>query len=168
MLPCSSHLNCLPKPSTKPLPSPGETLSESRFGTGPEIFPPPPCLSSIQTNEIKALESRREICAKLFQSRQTVPDALPLLGPADVPLSLLVFYSYYPKIDVFIKSFFRWHLSHLSKSFHQAFRGPNVYRGLFSDPQFWALFSSWLGSADCHLFKLWPGILAAYSALAPE
>jgi len=108
--------------------------------------------SSSQTNEIKALESRRKR-AKLFQRGKLFLTLYLLVLPTT--LSLLVF-SYYPKIDVFIKSFFRWQPPTVEE-----FIGFGNFIEAFSDPQFWASFKLVGILLIANLFKLWPGILAA-------
>lgn len=70
-------------------------------------------------------------------------------------LSLLVF-SYYPKIDVVIMSFFRWKPPAV-----QEFVGLQNFLEAFSDPQFWQSFQLVGILLAANLLKLWPGILAA-------
>jgi len=70
-------------------------------------------------------------------------------------LSLLVF-SYYPKIDVVIMSFFRWKPPAI-----QEFVGLRNFLEIFGDPQFWQSFKLVGILLTANLLKLWPGILAA-------
>ncbi|MDQ8209880.1 hypothetical protein QEH52_20345, partial [Coraliomargarita sp. SDUM461003] len=70
-------------------------------------------------------------------------------------LSLLIF-SYYPKIDVFMMSFFRWQPPTV-----QEFIGLRNFKEAFSDPMFWQSFKLVGILLVANLLKLWPGILAA-------
>lgn len=70
-------------------------------------------------------------------------------------LSLLIF-SYYPKIDVVLMSFFRWKPPAV-----QEFIGLRNFLEAFSDPQFWQSFQLVGILLAANLLKLWPGILAA-------
>lgn len=70
-------------------------------------------------------------------------------------LSLLVF-SYYPKADVVIMSFFRWIPGQVME-----FNGTSNYREAFADPLFWNSFKLVGVLLLANLVKLWPGILAA-------
>lgn len=70
-------------------------------------------------------------------------------------LSLLVF-SYYPKIDVVLMSFFRW-----QPPLVQDWAGFNNYLEAFSDPIFWQSFQLVGIILLANLFKMWPGIFAA-------
>lgn len=74
---------------------------------------------------------------------------LPTIG------SLLLF-SYYPKVDVVIMSFFRWVPSQIRE-----FIGFDNFREAFADPQFWQSFKLVGILLVANLAKLWPGILAA-------
>ncbi|WOO41279.1 carbohydrate ABC transporter permease [Rubellicoccus peritrichatus] len=74
---------------------------------------------------------------------------LPTIG------SLLLF-SYYPKVDVVIMSFFRWVPSQIRE-----FIGFNNFKEAFADPQFWQSFKLVGILLVANLAKLWPGILAA-------
>lgn len=69
--------------------------------------------------------------------------------------SLLIF-SYYPKVDVVIMSFFRWVPSQIRE-----FIGFGNFREAFADPQFWQSFKLVGILLVANLAKLWPGILAA-------
>ncbi|GHB98816.1 carbohydrate ABC transporter permease [Cerasicoccus arenae] len=70
-------------------------------------------------------------------------------------LSLLIF-SYYPKIDVVIMSFFRWKPPAVKE-----FIGLRNFLEAFSDPQFWQSFKLVGILLMANLLKLWPGIFAA-------
>lgn len=69
--------------------------------------------------------------------------------------SLLVF-SYYPKIDVVVMSFFRW-----EPPFVQDFVGLENFREAMTDPMLWDSFKLVGIILVVNLFKLWPGIFAA-------
>jgi len=70
-------------------------------------------------------------------------------------LSLLIF-SYYPKVDVFIMSFFRWRPPTVEE-----FIGLRNFKEAFADPMFWQSFKLVGILLVANLIKLWPGILAA-------
>ncbi len=74
---------------------------------------------------------------------------LPTIG------SLLVF-SYYPKADVVLMSFFRWIPGQVLE-----FNGTSNYQEAFADPLFWNSFKLVGVLLLANLVKLWPGILAA-------
>ncbi|WPJ95839.1 hypothetical protein SH580_20695 [Coraliomargarita algicola] len=68
----------------------------------------------------------------------------------------LAIFSYYPKIDVFIMSFFRWQPPTV-----QEFVGFKNFIEAFADPQFWSSFKLVGILLVANLIKLWPGIFAA-------
>ncbi|MGF1530442.1 MAG: carbohydrate ABC transporter permease [Puniceicoccaceae bacterium] len=103
--------------------------------------------SSESPHQAEALRSRIANRAKLYTSLYLL--VLP------TTLSLLVF-SYYPKIDVVIMSFFRW-----NPPFVQDPVGFQNYLEAFSDPIFWSSFKLVGIILVANLFKLWPGIFAA-------
>ncbi|MGE9291520.1 MAG: carbohydrate ABC transporter permease [Puniceicoccales bacterium] len=70
-------------------------------------------------------------------------------------LSLLVF-SYYPKIDVVIMSFFRWEPPTVEE-----YIGFENFIRAFKDPRFWQSFQLVGILLVANLLKLWPGIFAA-------
>ncbi|MBC2603625.1 carbohydrate ABC transporter permease [Puniceicoccus vermicola] len=91
--------------------------------------------------------------AKFFQKSKLYLSLYLLVLPTT--LSLLVF-SYYPKIDVVIMSFFRWEPPSV-----QEYIGFDNFARAFKDPQFWQSFKLVGILLVANLLKLWPGILAA-------
>jgi ABC-type sugar transport system permease subunit len=91
--------------------------------------------------------------AKLFQKSKLYLALYLLVLPTT--LSLLIF-SYYPKVDVFLMSFFRWQPPTVEE-----FIGLGNFKEAFSDPMFWSSFKLVGILLVANLFKLWPGILAA-------
>lgn len=76
-----------------------------------------------------------------------------LLFPA---LFCLVVFSYYPKIDVLFKSFYRWIPGQLLEHI-----GFGNFRDAFSDPQFWSSFQLVGIILVANVVKLIPGIISA-------
>lgn len=74
---------------------------------------------------------------------------------APVTISLAVF-SYYPKWDVVVMSFYRWEPSSV-----QEYVGLRNFEDAFADPQFWNSFYIVGLLFLANLFKMWPGIIAA-------
>ncbi len=106
--------------------------------------PQPPVLDSHTSGKLRA---------KLFQKSKLYIALYLLVLPTT--LSLLIF-SYYPKIDVFLMSFFRWQPPTV-----QEFIGLRNFKEAFTDPMFWQSFKLVGILLVANLFKLWPGILAA-------
>ncbi|WP_269523142.1 carbohydrate ABC transporter permease [Coraliomargarita parva] len=96
---------------------------------------------------------RGKLRAKFFQKSKLFLALYLLVLPTT--LSLLVF-SYYPKFDVFLMSFFRWQPPTV-----QEFVGLRNFKEAFSDPMFWQSFKLVGILLVANLVKLWPGILAA-------
>ncbi|WPJ96081.1 hypothetical protein SH580_00005 [Coraliomargarita algicola] len=90
---------------------------------------------------------------KIFQKSKLYLALYLLVLPTT--LSLLIF-SYYPKVDVLLMSFFRWQPPSV-----QEFIGFSHYKEAFSDPMFWQSFKLVGILLVANLIKLWPGILAA-------
>lgn len=72
------------------------------------------------------------------------------------PTTLLIaVLGYYPKIDVIIKSFFRWQPPSVNE-----YIGFNHFVDAFADPIFWSSFQLVFIMLVANLFKMWPGIFA--------
>lgn len=106
--------------------------------------PQPPVLDAHTSGRLRA---------KFFQKSKLYIALYLLVLPTT--LSLLIF-SYYPKIDVFLMSFFRWQPPTV-----QEFVGLRNFKEAFTDPMFWQSFKLVGILLVANLFKLWPGILAA-------
>lgn len=100
-----------------------------------------------------SLDNRRRIRTKFIQKGKLLLALYGLVLPTS--LSLLIF-SYYPKIDVFLMSFFRWQPPSVRE-----FIGLRNFVEAFSDPVFWQSFQLVGILLVANLIKLWPGILAA-------
>jgi len=111
---------------------------------------PRPEVSQIPVPDAHA---KGKLRAKLFQKSKLFLALYLLVLPTT--LSLLIF-SYYPKFDVLIMSFFRWQPPTV-----QEFIGFRNFKEAFSDPMFWQSFKLVGILLVANLFKLWPGILAA-------
>ena len=109
--------------------------------------------SDLSKDLVTDAHSRGRLRAKLFQKSKLYLALYLLVLPTS--LSLLIF-SYYPKIDVFLMSFFRWQPPTV-----QEFIGMGNFKELFSDPMFWSSFKLVGILLVANFFKLWPGILAA-------
>lgn len=97
--------------------------------------------------------AKGKLRAKLFQKSKLFIALYLLILPTT--LSLLIF-SYYPKFDVFLMSFFRWQPPTIKE-----FIGLRNFKEAFADPMFWQSFKLVGILLVANLFKLWPGILAA-------
>jgi ABC-type sugar transport system permease subunit len=97
--------------------------------------------------------AKGKLRAKLFQKSKLFLALYLLVLPTT--LSLIIF-SYYPKFDVFLMSFFRWQPPTV-----QEFIGLQNFKEVFSDPMFWQSFKLVGILLVANLVKLWPGILAA-------
>jgi len=100
-----------------------------------------------------APDARSVLRAKLFQKSKLYFVLYLLVLPTT--LSLLIF-SYYPKIDVFIMSAYRWQPPSVVE-----FIGLRNFKEAFTDPMFWQSFKLVGILLVANLVKLWPGILAA-------
>tara|TARA_R100000027_G_scaffold50114_1_gene38761 strand:+ start:13933 stop:15420 length:1488 start_codon:yes stop_codon:yes gene_type:complete len=107
----------------------------------------------METQQTSQQLNRARQRAKLFQKSKLYLSLYLLVLPTT--LSLLVF-SYYPKIDVVIMSFFRWEPPSVEE-----YIGFGNFIRAFKDPQFWASFKLVGILLVANLLKLWPGILAA-------
>ena len=112
-----------------------------------------PIQSDVPPIPVPDAHAKGKIRAKLFQKSKLFVALYLLVLPTT--LSLLIF-SYYPKIDVFMMSFFRWQPPTV-----QEFIGLRNFKEAFSDPMFWQSFKLVGILLVANLFKLWPGILAA-------
>ena len=73
-----------------------------------------------------------------------------------LPTTLLIaVLGYYPKIDVIIKSFYRWQPPSVNEVI-----GFNHFVDAFADPVFWSSFQLVFIMLVANLFKMWPGIFA--------
>jgi ABC-type sugar transport system permease subunit len=70
-------------------------------------------------------------------------------------LSMGIF-GYYPKIDVFVKSVYRWNPGKVLE-----YVGAKNYLDAFADPIFWQSFRVVAIMLVANLFKMWPGIIVA-------
>ncbi len=70
-------------------------------------------------------------------------------------LSMLIF-SYYPKLDVVIKAFYRWEPGQIEE-----FIGLKNFQDALSDPLFWNSFQLVIILLVANLVKMWPGIITA-------
>ncbi|MGF1679571.1 MAG: carbohydrate ABC transporter permease [Candidatus Methylacidiphilales bacterium] len=91
--------------------------------------------------------------AKFWQRTRLWSTLYLLLTPTI--LSLLIF-SYYPKVDVVIMSFFRWEPPSVME-----YHGLENFRDAFADPNFWNSFKLVGILLVANVLKLWPGIFAA-------
>jgi len=107
----------------------------------------------VGANSTRQQPPARQSARRFLQRGKLYLSLYALLIPT--VLSLLVF-SYYPKIDVFINSLYRWQ----PPSVHQ-FIGFQNFKEAFSDPQLWASFQLVGILLVVNLLKLWPGIFAA-------
>ncbi|MGE9296029.1 MAG: carbohydrate ABC transporter permease [Puniceicoccales bacterium] len=98
-------------------------------------------------------DSAAKLKSRLLQKSKLFLALYLLVLPTTV--SLLIF-SYYPKIDVFLMSFFRWQPPTVEE-----FVGLRNFKEAFSDPQFWQSFKLVGILLVANLVKMWPGILAA-------
>ncbi len=101
-----------------------------------------------------ASTSHRSAWLTAFSQRGKLYLALYLLILPTV-LSLLIF-SYYPKVDIFLMSVYRWQPPTIKE-----FIGLRNFKEAFSDPIFWQSFELVGILLVANLLKLWPGILAA-------
>ena len=109
--------------------------------------------SDVPPIPVKDSHAKGKLRAKLFQKSKLFLALYLLVLPTT--LSLLIF-SYYPKFDVFLMSFFRWQPPTV-----QEFIGLRNFKEAFSDPMFWQSFKLVGILLVANLLKLWPGILAA-------
>jgi ABC-type sugar transport system permease subunit len=70
-------------------------------------------------------------------------------------ISMLVF-SYYPKLDVIIKAFYRWEPGAIEE-----FIGFKNFQDAIADPLFWNSFQLVIILLVANLIKMWPGIITA-------
>ncbi|HAI14719.1 MAG TPA: hypothetical protein DCM28_23640 [Phycisphaerales bacterium] len=70
-------------------------------------------------------------------------------------VSMLVF-SYYPKLDVVIKAFYRWEPGQIEE-----FIGLKNFQDALADPLFWNSFQLVVILLVANLIKMWPGIITA-------
>lgn len=74
-----------------------------------------------------------------------------------LPSSLIILVlGYYPKIDVVVKSMYRWVPGEVEE-----FIGFKNFVDAFNDPMFWSSFQLIFILLIANLFKMWPGIFAA-------
>ncbi|WP_269522652.1 carbohydrate ABC transporter permease [Coraliomargarita parva] len=109
--------------------------------------------TDLSPNPATDAHAKGKLRAKLFQKSKLFLALYLLVLPTT--LSLLVF-SYYPKFDVFLMSFFRWQPPTVKE-----FIGLRNFKEAFADPMFWQSFKLVGILLIANLFKLWPGILAA-------
>ncbi len=69
---------------------------------------------------------------------------------------IILLLGYYPKIDVVVKSMFRWKPGEVEE-----FIGLKNFVDIFNDPTFWASFQLVFILLAANLVKMWPGIFAA-------
>jgi ABC-type sugar transport system permease subunit len=100
-----------------------------------------------------SLQSEKLIRSKWLNKSKTLLALYLLVLPTT--LSLIVF-SYYPKFDVVLMSFFRWQPPSVEE-----FIGLRNFKEVFADPMFWQSFKLVGILLVANLLKLWPGILAA-------
>lgn len=70
-------------------------------------------------------------------------------------LSMLIF-SYYPKLDVIVKAFYRWEPGQIEE-----FIGIKNFQDAVADPLFWNSFQLVVILLVANLLKMWPGIITA-------
>jgi len=69
---------------------------------------------------------------------------------------LIALLGYYPKLDVVVKSTYRWQPPSINE-----FIGIDHFLDAFADPKFWSSFQLVFIMLVANLFKMWPGIFAA-------
>ncbi len=112
-----------------------------------------PPRSDVPPIPVPDAHAKGKLRAKFFQKSKLFLALYLLVLPTS--LSLLIF-SYYPKFDVFLMSFFRWQPPTV-----QEFIGLRNFKEAFSDPMFWNSFKLVGILLIANLIKMWPGILAA-------
>jgi ABC-type sugar transport system permease subunit len=90
---------------------------------------------------------------RLWQKIKTVQMLYLLVLPSSIIILLI---GYYPKIDVIIKSMYRW-----SPPEVEEFVGFKNFLDAFADPIFWSSFHLTFILLAANLVKMWPGIFAA-------
>ncbi|MEM8737040.1 MAG: hypothetical protein AAGG38_00985 [Planctomycetota bacterium] len=103
----------------------------------PDLAPPP----------------RRTLRSRLRNTGQRYLGIYLLMVPTIVSMAV---FSYYPKLDVFIKSTYRWTPGRIEE-----FIGTKHFLDAFADPLFWQSFRVIMIMLIANLFKMWPAIIAA-------
>ena len=91
--------------------------------------------------------------ARLWARTKTVSILYLIMLPTI--LSMLIF-SYYPKLDVIIKAFYRWEPGQIEE-----FIGFKNFHDALADPLFWNSFQLVIILLVANLVKMWPGIITA-------
>jgi ABC-type sugar transport system permease subunit len=91
--------------------------------------------------------------SKFFQRSKTNLFIYALLVPTLVSMGV---FGYYPKVDVLIKSVYRWTPGSILE-----YVGSKNYLDAFADPIFWQSFKVVAIMLAANLFKMWPGIIVA-------
>ncbi|MEM6854022.1 MAG: hypothetical protein AAF593_06390, partial [Planctomycetota bacterium] len=100
----------------------------------------------------KAPPKRRGL-SKFFQKSRTNFFIYLLLVPTLVSMGV---FGYYPKVDVLVKSVYRWTPGSILE-----YVGSKNYLDAFADPIFWQSFKVVAIMLVANLFKMWPGIIVA-------
>lgn len=91
--------------------------------------------------------------SKFFQKSKTNAFIYLLLLPTLVSMGV---FGYYPKVDVLVKSAYRWTPGTILE-----YVGSKNYLDAFADPIFWQSFKVVAIMLVANLFKMWPGIIVA-------
>lgn len=97
----------------------------------------------------------RQIYRRAWTRLKALQKLYLLVLPTTLIIALL---GYYPKIDVIVKSMFRWNGSDVEE-----YIGLRNFQDAFADPLFWSSFQLVFILLVANVVKLWPGIFAAVS-----
>ena len=103
--------------------------------------------------EHRSRANRRYTPSRIWRRCKNISPLYLLMMPTI--LSMLIF-SYYPKLDVVIKAFYRWEPGQIEE-----FIGLKNFQDAFADPLFWNSFRLVIILLVANLIKMWPGIITA-------
>lgn len=110
--------------------------------------------SAIKTIDTKSSAGTGKFSLGRILARTKTVSLLYLLMMPTI-LSMLIF-SYYPKLDVIIKAFYRWEPGQIEE-----FIGIKNFQDAIADPLFWNSFQLVVILLVANLVKMWPGIITA-------
>ncbi len=97
--------------------------------------------------------SDKQRLARFWTRAKSLQKLYLLVLPTTCLIALL---GYYPKLDVVVKSTYRWQPPSINE-----FIGFDHFLDAFADPKFWSSFQLVFIMLVANLFKMWPGIFAA-------
>lgn len=108
-------------------------------------------IKSINTTTSKT--NSRYSPARIMARLKTVSMLYLIMLPT---IASMLIFSYYPKVDVIIKAFYRWEPGAIEE-----FIGIKNFQDAIADPLFWNSFQLVIILLVANLIKMWPGIITA-------